>query len=55
MYPTFLSDGSDIRLKKSWESKYYLEIDTDNTSLAGRYSCQYSDKSEEVRLKLAEN
>ena len=49
MYPKFMGDGSDVRLKKSWELKYYLEIDTDNTSLAGRYNCQYSDKAEEVK------
>ena len=51
MYPKFMGDGSDVRLKKSWELKYYLEIDTDNTSLAGRYNCQYSDKAEEVKLQ----
>ena len=49
MYPTFMYDGSDLRLKKSWEMKYYLEIDADNTSLAGQYNCQYSDKPEEVK------
>lgn len=48
MYPSFMNEQSSIQLKKSWEMKYYLEIDTDNTSLAGQYNCQYSDKAEEI-------
>ena len=48
MYPKFLGQGADLSLKTSGGSKYYLEIDTDNTSLAGRYDCQYSDNPKEV-------
>ena len=49
MYPKFLGQGADLSLKTSGGSKYYLEIDTDNTSLAGRYDCQYSDNPKEVK------
>ena len=53
MYPKFLGEGADLRLQKSWEMKYSLEIETDNTTLAGRYTCQYSDKPEEVQSVCA--
>ena len=43
----------DLKLKKRWDGKYFLTINTRNTSLAGTYRCQHSDARYDIVHNVA--
>jgi hypothetical protein len=52
LYPPYAASKT-LSLNKNWENKYILEIDTSNTSWAGRFACQHSDLDQDVVHNVA--
>ena len=51
-YPPY-ANLDDIKLERNWEGKYFLSIDTKNTSLAGSYKCQHSNSKNDIVHNVA--